>query len=88
MTPVAPTDNHTLALLALASTLSDERRASRFLDLTGLSPDGIRETIGDTTTLTACLTFLGAHEPDLIAVAAAIGAKPEQLVAARAELDR
>ena len=87
MTPPPPTDCETLALAALAATLTDERRAARFLDLTGLSPDGIRARLGDRRLLAACLAFLEAHEPDLVAVAEAVGAKPEALAAARAELE-
>ena len=87
MTGAIPNDAETLALMALAATLTDERRAERFLALTGLSPDGIRGTLGERSTLAACLAFLEAHEPDLVAVASAIGSSPEVLVRARAELD-
>jgi hypothetical protein len=87
MTPAPPTDCETLALAALAATLTDERRAARFLDLTGLSPDGIRARLSDRRLLAACLAFLEAHEPDLVDVAAAIGARPEALLVARAELE-
>lgn len=87
MTPPTPNDAETLALMALAATLTDERRAERFLALTGLSPDGIRGTLGEPSTLAACLAFLEAHEPDLVAVASAIGSTPEALVRARSELD-
>ena len=80
-------DAATLALSALAATLTDERRAERFLSLTGLSPDGIRVRLGDPSLLAACITFLEAHEPDLIAVAKDIGVKPEDLLRARAELE-
>ena len=83
-----PTDAETVGLAALAATLTDDRRAERFLALTGLSPDGIRARIGERSLLAACLAFLEAHEPDLVAVASAIGVKPEALVAARAELER
>jgi DNA-binding transcriptional ArsR family regulator len=38
--------------------------------------------------LAATLAFLEAHEPDLLQVAAAIAVKPEELVAARRELER
>jgi len=38
----APGDSEALALAALAATLSDERRALRFLDLTGLTADELR----------------------------------------------
>lgn len=83
-----PTDAETIGLTALAATLSDERRAQRFLALTGLSPDGIRERIGERSLLAACLSFLEAHEPDLVAVAQAIEVKPAALLAARVELER
>jgi len=84
----SPTDAETLGLAALAATLTDERRAERFLNLTGLSPDGIRQRVGEPSLLAACLAFLEAHEPDLLAVAEAVGVKPETLVAARLELER
>ena len=83
----APNDSVAIALSALAATLTDERRAERFLAITGLSPDGIRRSLGDRQTLAACLAFLESHEPDLLAVAEAIGEKPETLIAARAELE-
>ncbi len=82
-----PNDSATIALSALAATLTDERRATRFLSITGLSPDGIRKALGDRHTLAACLAFLESHEPDLIAVAEAIGETPETLIAARAALE-
>lgn len=81
-------DAETLGLAALAATLCDDRRAERFLALTGLSPDGIRAQVGDRTLLAACLSFLEAHEPDLVAVAAAVGVSPGALIAARLELER
>ena len=87
MTRTPPNDSTTIALSALAATLTDERRAERFLSITGLSPDGIRQSLGDRHTLAACLAFLESHEPDLLAVAEAIGEKPETLIAARAELE-
>ena len=80
-------DAEALALAALAATLSDERRAARFLDLTGLSVDELRARAGERGLLAATLAFLESHEPDLLAVAEAIGSKPEALVAARRELE-
>ena len=87
---LSPTTNdaEALALSALAATLTDERRAARFLELTGLSPDGIRARLGERSLLAAALAFLENHEPDLIAVAEAVGCKPEALIAARTELER
>jgi hypothetical protein len=83
-----PADAEALALAALAATLTDERRARRFLDLTGLDADELRARAGERQLLSALLGFLEAHEPDLVEVAQAIGIKPEQLVTARLELDR
>ena len=84
----APRDAEALALAALAATLNDERRAQRFLELTGLSPDELRARAGERSLLAATLAFLEAHEPDLLLVAETIGVKPEAIVAARSELER
>jgi hypothetical protein len=87
MTGAIPNDAEALALAALAATLTDARRAERFLSLTGLSPDGIRSRLGDRTLLAACIGFLESYEPDLIAVADDIGSTPETLLRAKAELE-
>lgn len=83
-----PGDAETLALAALAATLSDERRAQRFLSLTGLDVDELRARVGERSLLAAVLGFLEAHEPDLVAVAASLEIEAEQLVSARMELER
>jgi len=83
-----PGDAEALALAALAATLTDERRARRFLDLTGLDADELRARAGERSLLAAVLGFLEAHEPDLVDVAQAIGTKPEKLIEARLELER
>ena len=80
-------DAETLALSALAATLTDERRAQRFLDLSGIDTEELRFRAAETDLLAALLRFLEAHEPDLIAVAEAIGAKPEDVVRAREVLE-
>lgn len=76
-----------LALQALAATLADDARADRLLALSGLDAETLRDGLGDRAVLAAILAFLEAHEPDLVAVAAAIGVKPEALVAARQALE-
>ena len=81
-------DAEAIALAALAATLSDERRARRFLDLTGLSPDELRARAGEPSLLAATIAFLESHEPDLIAVAEALGVAPARLVAAGEALAR
>jgi hypothetical protein len=87
MTGATHNDAETLALAALTATLTDERRAERFLSLTGLSPDGIRSQLGDPSLLAACIAFLEAHEPDLISVSDLIGVKPQELLRAKDELE-
>jgi hypothetical protein len=82
-----PNDPIALALAALAATLGCERRAQRFIDLTGIGTDELRARAGEPALLAALLRFLEAHEPDLLDVAEAIGVKPEQLVDARQSLE-
>jgi len=77
-----------LALVALRWTLEDEARASRFLALTGLTPEGLRERLAESSIQSAVLSFLEAHEPDLLACAAALDVNPGALVDAHRELDR
>jgi hypothetical protein len=87
MADATPTDPHALALHALATAVSDERRARRFLDLTGIGTDELRARAADPVLLAALIRFLEAHEPDLIAVAEAMQVKPERLVEARRRLE-
>ena len=76
-----------LALAALAATLGDERRAQRFVDLTGIGTDELRSRIGDPQLLAAAMRFLEAYEPDLVSVARELGCKPGDLVEARRQLE-
>ena len=84
-----PNDNDpvALALAALAATISDERRAQRFIDLTGIGTDELRRRAGEPDLLAALLRFLEAHEPDLLAVSERLGVKPVYLVEARQQLE-
>ena len=77
----------TVALQALAVALGDDQRATRLLALTGLTPSDLRERAAEPDVLVAVLRFLEDHEPDLIAVADALGCKPQELVAARSALE-
>jgi hypothetical protein len=81
-------DDEALALGALGWTLSEESRASRLLQLTGITPDLLRERLEDRVFLAAVLLFLEGHEPDLLACADALGVTPGRLVAAREGLER
>ena len=81
-----PVDPSALALTALAWVLADERRAQRFLDLTGLAPDDLRARIGTAEIQLSVLDFLCAHEPDLVAAAGDLGVAPADIAAARERL--
>ena len=80
-------DPEALALAALGWTLSDESRAQRLLALTGLTPDDLRDRLGDPGLLAALLRFLEAHEPDLVSCAEALGVQAPALVEARRRLE-
>ena len=82
-----PNDPIAIALAALAATLGCERRAQRFIDLTGIGTDELRARAADPALLAALLRFLEAHEPDLLAVAEDLGCTPQDLVKARIELE-
>ena len=90
MFPSTTNDAEALALSALTQTLADERRAQRFIDLTGIETISLRQRVadGDRTLFAALFDFLEAHEPDLIAVASALAVRPEALIAAREVLER
>src|SRR3546814_16527203 len=68
-------DPEMVALDALIWLLHDERRAARLLDVTGLTPDGLRAGVGDHATLAAVMNFLEGHEPDLLACAEGMDVK-------------
>jgi Protein of unknown function (DUF3572) len=80
-------DQAALALQALVWVLSDDARAQRFLQLTGLDSDDLRSRLTDPSLHEAVLVFLEAHQPDLIACAAALRVKPEHLIPAHQEHD-
>ena len=88
MSAAATNDPTAVALRALAATLGNQRLAERFLSLSGLEPPELRQRASHPQVLAALLRFLEAHEPDLIAIAAELGVRPAELVAARRELEQ
>jgi hypothetical protein len=75
-------DTELLALRALTYVVGDVELGRRLLDLTGLDVTGLRARAADPAVLAATLQFLAAHEPSLIACAAALDVRPAALVAA------
>ena len=76
----------TLALAVLGWILRDQPRADRLLDLTGLTPDILREQIGERGILSAVLEFLVNHEPDLVAASDSLQIPPEAILVAHQQL--
>ena len=66
--------------------LSDDDRAQRLLSLTGLTPDALRDGLGDQGVQSAVLEFLCSHEPDLMAAAEALKVAPQDLADAARRL--
>jgi hypothetical protein len=87
--PQTPNDDSVaLALAALAATLTDERRARRFLDLTGIGTDELRRRAQEPALLAGVIAFLEAHEPDLLSVSEQIGVSATALAEARRTLEQ
>jgi len=82
-----PNDPYAVALAALAATLTDERRAQRFLDLTGIGTGELRSRANEPGLLAALIAFLEAHELDLLSVSEEIGVRADELVAARRQIE-
>lgn len=81
-----PLEAQTLGLRALAFVIGDPALGPRLLALTGLDVPTLRTRAADPVLLGATLAFLEGHEASLLACAEALEVRPEQLVAARAEL--
>jgi hypothetical protein len=87
MRPDRTNDAGTLALQALAAAMADQRLAERFLSLSGIDAPELRQRAGNPRFQAAFLSILEAHEPDLVAIADAIGVEPSELVEARRLLE-
>lgn len=79
-------DPHTLALQALAWLASDEQRLVRFLNLSGLTPGGLRKTATEPESLGAVLDYLLAWEPLLLSCSEELGVTPELIAHSRQRL--
>ncbi|HEY4548001.1 MAG TPA: DUF3572 family protein [Pedomonas sp.] len=71
-----------VALRCIVEIAGDADLGPRFLTLTGLDADGLRESLGERTTLAAALGFLLEHEPSLLAVAGRAGLEPKEIAEA------
>ena len=74
------------AIEALGFLAAEPERLARFLALSGLGPDTLRQAASEPGFLLAVLDHLAADEPLLLAFAAAKGLDPSAVVAARDSL--
>jgi hypothetical protein len=77
-----------LALMSLTFLAEDPMRLGRFLSLTGISPEELRQAADAPPTLIAVLDHLMGDESLLLMFAAEKGIAVETLVAAHARLTR
>jgi Protein of unknown function (DUF3572) len=79
-------DPEVLGLQALTFLAEDDDRLQRFLGLTGIQPESLREIARDPAGLGAVLDYLLGWEPLLLEFAAAHDLRPESVAAARRKL--
>ncbi|WP_244622665.1 DUF3572 domain-containing protein [Microvirga brassicacearum] len=75
-----------LAVAAFSAIMGDEERMSRFMAVSGLRPDTIREAAGSPRFFAGILDYVVADEPLLIALASEMNVKPERLMGAHMAL--
>jgi hypothetical protein len=73
----------TMAAEAFATLAGDEERLSRFLEVTGLRPETIRQAAASPEFLSAVLDHVASDERLLLEVARALATKPERIMEAR-----
>lgn len=83
---LTPEQAESLAITALGFIAADPDLLPRFLAVTGISAGEIRAAAAEPGFLAGVLDFLLAHEPSVMAFAAAAGADPASLAAARRAL--
>ena len=87
MPPKTPLpDSETLALQALAFIAGDDDRLERFISLTGIAPESLRQIARNPAGLGAVLDYLLGWEPLLLEFAEAHDLKPESIALARRKL--
>lgn len=71
-----------IAISGLAFVAQDHELMRRFLDLTGVDADSIRQAAREPGFLAGVLQFIIAHEPTLLRFSADSGVPPEKAVLA------
>ena len=77
-----PADTEATAVAVLAWLANEPEMLSRFLSLSGVQPQQLRQAVNDPSFLAGMLEFLMQHEPTLMAFCSATETKPEDVVQA------
>jgi hypothetical protein len=80
---VESVDADTIAIRALDGLAASPERLGRFLSLTGLSPETIRDVASSPGFLAAVLDHVTSDEPLLLEISAETGIAPESFARAR-----
>ncbi|MGA0593549.1 DUF3572 family protein [Enterovirga sp. CN4-39] len=75
-----------MAVAAFNRLIAEPERLAAFLSVTGLRPDTIREAAGQPGFYSAILDYVSSDEGLIIAIAAELEMRPEEIAAARARL--
>lgn len=81
-------DAEEVAVGALTYLAGDEDRLGRFLDVTGLTPETLRQAAAGSGFLASVLDYVAADERLVIGLAESLGIAPERIVEAQTALSR
>lgn len=79
-------DAQSIAIRALGFIAGDAERLGRFLSLTGIGPETLRQSAAEPHFLASVLDFLAEDEGAVLAFAANEGLRPDMVQAARQAL--
>ncbi len=79
-------DPEAIAIQGLHFIASDDDRLQRFMALTGITPDGIRDAASEPGFALSVLDFIGQDDETVLAFAAVNGLRPEDVMMAREKL--
>ena len=85
--PLSRDDAEAMALNCLGFLAEDPRRLTRFLGLTGIEPETLRENAGTVAVQQAALDYLLADESLLLVFAGHCGVAPQTIAVARDRLE-
>ena len=83
---ISADEAETLAVAAFSAITGDGERMSRFMAVSGLQPETIRQAAGSPRFFAGILDYVVSDEPLLIALATEMSVKPERIMGAHLAL--